>query len=375
MLSYIIRRLLYAIPILIGVNLITFALFFVVNPPDHMARLHLGNRHVTPASIDKWKSQRGYDQPLLYNAEKTYSAPFAVHLYNKETIEDAQGVRRWEYLSLNFGGKHLKYPARERAADIIKRAILGVVIGTILWTAIALSITAVLSLSCRERWTVVLSTMFRGKRELPWRSILGTLAFIVLFFSVSINTASDYHVFGTDKVGEDVLYQSLISIRTGLVIGTLATLVMLPFAILLGIMAGYFKGWVDDTIQYIYTTLNSIPGVLLIASAVLMMLVYMETHPQMFGTGVACRFSSVFFMHDSRGNELDRLMPSAASRNPETARIGICAGSNCFGGWTFSHPPASHPAQCNAYCIGCSGNGFQRTCASGSRVILSQYRC
>lgn len=133
---------------------------------------------------------------------------------------------------------------------------------------------------------MVLSTMFRGQRELPWRSILVTLAFIVLFFSVFINTAGNYHVFGTDKVGEDVLYQSLKSIRTGLVIGTLATLIMLPFAILLGIMAGYFKGWVDDTIQYIYTTLNSIPGVLLIASAVLMMLVYMETHPQMFGTGV-----------------------------------------------------------------------------------------
>jgi peptide/nickel transport system permease protein len=133
---------------------------------------------------------------------------------------------------------------------------------------------------------MVLSTMFRGQRELPWRSILVTLAFIVLFFSVFINTAGNYHVFGTDKVGEDVLYQSLKSIRTGLVIGTLATLIMLPFAILFGIMAGYFKGWVDDTIQYIYTTLNSIPGVLLIASAVLMMLVYMETHPQMFGTGV-----------------------------------------------------------------------------------------
>ena len=57
-----------------------------------------------------------------------------------------------------------------------------------------------------------------------------------------------------------MLYQALKSIRTGLVIGTLTTLVMLPFALLLGIMAGYFRGWVDDVIQYVYTTLNSIPA-------------------------------------------------------------------------------------------------------------------
>ncbi len=63
-----------------------------------------------------------------------------------------------------------------------------------------------------------------------------------------------------------MLYQTLKSVRTGLVIGTLTTLIMLPFALLLGIMAGYFRGWVDDVIQYVYTTLNSIPGVLLIAA-------------------------------------------------------------------------------------------------------------
>jgi peptide/nickel transport system permease protein len=91
-----------------------------------------------------------------------------------------------------------------------------------------------------------------------------------------------YHVFGTDKVGQDVMYQSLKSIRTGLVIGTLTTMVMLPFAVLLGIMAGYFRGWVDDIIQYVYTTLNSIPGVLLIAAAILTLQVFMQTHPEMF---------------------------------------------------------------------------------------------
>jgi peptide/nickel transport system permease protein len=66
-LAYILRRVLYAIPILIGVNLITFALFFIVNTPDDMARMQLGAKRVTPEAIEKWKLERGYDKPLLWN--------------------------------------------------------------------------------------------------------------------------------------------------------------------------------------------------------------------------------------------------------------------------------------------------------------------
>ncbi|VAX10819.1 ABC transporter, permease protein 1 (cluster 5, nickel/peptides/opines) [hydrothermal vent metagenome] len=67
MFAYIIRRMLYAIPILIGVNLLTFTLFFLVNSPEDMARMHLGVKRVTPEAIDKWKQERGYDQPLIFN--------------------------------------------------------------------------------------------------------------------------------------------------------------------------------------------------------------------------------------------------------------------------------------------------------------------
>lgn len=95
------------------------------------------------------------------------------------------------------------------------------------------------------------------------------------------------HLLGTDKVGQDVLYLSLKSIRTGLLIGTLTTLVMLPFALILGMAAGYFGGRVDDLIQYVYTTLNSIPGVLLIAAAVLVVQVQIESHPELFDTAAA----------------------------------------------------------------------------------------
>jgi peptide/nickel transport system permease protein len=74
MLAYVIRRLLYAIPILIGVNLFTFALFFVVNTPDDMARMQLGVKRVTPEAIQKWKAERGYDKPLVWNAAAAGSA-------------------------------------------------------------------------------------------------------------------------------------------------------------------------------------------------------------------------------------------------------------------------------------------------------------
>ncbi|MDK2777379.1 MAG: ABC transporter permease [Pseudomonadota bacterium] len=67
MLAYIIRRLFYAIPILIGVNLLTFALFFMVNTPDQMARVQLGDKHISADAIEEWKSQRGYDKPLFLN--------------------------------------------------------------------------------------------------------------------------------------------------------------------------------------------------------------------------------------------------------------------------------------------------------------------
>lgn len=69
MLSYIVRRALYALPILIGVNLLTFLLFFVVNTPDNMARMHLGMKRVTPEAIQQWKHERGYDKPMLYNEQ------------------------------------------------------------------------------------------------------------------------------------------------------------------------------------------------------------------------------------------------------------------------------------------------------------------
>lgn len=86
MFAYIVRRVAYAIPILIGVNIITFALFFVVNSPDNMARMQLGMKHVQQADIDKWKKAHGYDKPLFYNSEPDEGGHFTETIFYKKSV-------------------------------------------------------------------------------------------------------------------------------------------------------------------------------------------------------------------------------------------------------------------------------------------------
>ncbi len=86
MLAYLIRRLCYAIPILLGVNLITFALFFIVNSPDDMARMQLGVKRVTPEAIAKWKSERGYDKPLFLNAGEAGLASITETIFFEKSV-------------------------------------------------------------------------------------------------------------------------------------------------------------------------------------------------------------------------------------------------------------------------------------------------
>jgi len=131
---------------------------------------------------------------------------------------------------------------------------------------------------------------FRGRLthfNMPHRPLLIATLIISTLLGITFSLATVYHLLGTDKVGQDVLYLALKSIRTGLIIGTVTTLVTLPLALLFGIAAGYFRGWIDDVIQYIYTVLSSIPSVLLIAAAVLMMQVIIDTHPQWFDTAAS----------------------------------------------------------------------------------------
>ena len=223
-------------------------------------------------------------QPLRDHAEKTYSAPFATHLYSKETMEGPGGTTIRAYPRLEYGGAHLKDPAQDRWPDIIATTGIALMQALGLWLILTAIVVGMLALRRRRDVGGTLRDVFTGRTDMPWHVILFTAGVLLALIMLGTDLGVKYHVFGTDKVGQDVFYQSLKSIRTGLVIGTLTTLVMLPFAVLLGIMAGYFRGWVDDAIQYVYTTLNSIPGVLLIAAAILSLQVFIQTHPEQFDT-------------------------------------------------------------------------------------------
>ncbi|MDH3872419.1 MAG: ABC transporter permease, partial [Gammaproteobacteria bacterium] len=177
-------------------------------------------------------------------------------------------------------------PAADFASDIRVR-VATACLQALLLTGLLLVLLGVwLARRSRHSLGHAIRSILAGRTRMPLRVILLTLGVLALLFCLALNLSTAYHVFGTDKVGQDVFYQTLKSIRTGLVIGTLTTLVMLPFAILMGILAGYARGWIDDLIQYIYTTLNSIPGVLLIAAAILMLQVYVSNHPEKFETAL-----------------------------------------------------------------------------------------
>ena len=225
---------------------------------------------------------------LRERQEKTYSAPFATHLYARETVQLEDGTEKRIFPRLVHGGSHLA-EGESVARDVYLTVVVSLLQAIVLW-----AVLVVLIASWRKRdgmslrQTISLWICPRCRVSLgvepgfPWATFLWTLLAMLMLAVTAANLSQDYHILGTDKVGEDVFYQALKSIRTGIVLGTLTTLVMLPAAILLGVMAGYFRGWVDDAIQYLYTTLNSIPGVLLIAAAVLMLQVYMDNNAEAF---------------------------------------------------------------------------------------------
>ncbi len=225
--------------------------------------------------LDRWLA------PLREHQEKTFSAPFATHLFVKETVELPDGRVVRDYPRLKYGGAHLADPGA-RGRDVLITGLRGLIEGLLVWTLLMSVLVWVLARRRGQPMQEVSRAVWRGRTEIPWRVALVTAALMLCLGFAAGELALKYHILGTDKVGEDVFYQSLKSVRTGLVIGTLTTLVMLPAAVILGIMAGYFRGLVDDIIQYIYTTLSSVPGVLLIAAAILMLQVYMTNHAEEF---------------------------------------------------------------------------------------------
>ncbi|MER2517100.1 MAG: ABC transporter permease [Candidatus Accumulibacter phosphatis] len=150
MLAYLVRRLLYALPILIGVNVITFALFFIVNTPDDMARMQLGVKRVTPEAIDKWKAQRGYDKPLFINEVASGSAVFT------DTIFFSKSARMF---AGDFGraedGRDIAREISSRMGPSLAIALPTFILGLLVTVSFALMLTFFRA-SYLDFWGVVL---------------------------------------------------------------------------------------------------------------------------------------------------------------------------------------------------------------------------
>ncbi|MGE5453185.1 MAG: ABC transporter permease [Acidobacteriota bacterium] len=231
---------------------------------------------------------------LIDSRENSYSQPLATHGFVKETVppqanakaeldgNGAPALPRRAFPRLKHGGAGLADPQRDWMADVAWRLLAGVGTGLMLAGALRVAMRPRLRQPSGPAW-----------RAAWWT---GSVLLTLVSVAVALSWGQGYHVLGTDRTGNDVLYISLKSVRTAFVIGSLATVATLPLALALGIAAGYFKGWVDDVIQYIYTVLSSVPNILLIAACVLMMQVFLDKHPELFETGLERADLKIFLL-------------------------------------------------------------------------------
>ena len=226
--------------------------------------------------------------------ETTYSAPLAYLAITKQTVErEGEAVR--ELPRLLFGGAHLSDPQTQWRADLWQRSLGGAAAGL----AVALLAWAGVAAALARRhggWAAAARDLLADRCDAPLRALLLCATMICVAAGAVIALMGHYHVFGTDRTGNDVLVQTLKSIRTAFVIGLLSTLATLPLAVVLGILAGWFRGWVDEVVQYLYTTLSSVPNVLLIAACVLMVQVALDKHPEWFETGAERADLKIFLL-------------------------------------------------------------------------------
>lgn len=222
---------------------------------------------------------------LIETREATYSRPLSTVSFTKESV-DLNGVVTRVAPRLQHGGAHLTDPDAQWLGDVLTRGLTGALVGVVLAAALCAVITLLIARANQQSAGSTWAAIRREDTKVPWHVAYITLVVVGAIAGVIGGLMGHYHVFGTDITGNDVLLQTLKSIRTAFVIGALSTLATLPLAVVLGIMAGYFKGWVDEVIQYIYTVLSSIPNILLIAACVLMVQVFLDKHPELFETGV-----------------------------------------------------------------------------------------
>ena len=231
----------------------------------------------------------------IQGAETSYSAPLATRAFEKVNVVSAQGVVR-EYPRLQHAGIDLADPQAPSGPDAWRRAAGGAAGGLAAACVLALALAGWRARRTRVGLGESGRAIARGQSRYPVRSVLVTAAAMFTLAGAIASLAAEYHVFGTDRVGNDLLAVVLKSVRTALVIGTMTTLVTLPIAVGLGLAAGYVRGAVDEAIQYVVTVINSIPYVLLIAAGVLILLVYIDANPERFQTAAERTDARLFFL-------------------------------------------------------------------------------
>lgn len=267
--------------------LVFLSTFLLVSVVDSIHYRPLVETHEDGTSVYDVKLRSLLDDLLPANSqtqEKSYSTPLAIQTFEKiSRLENNKPIRDFE--PLKTAGAHLTDRA-DHWKDVSLRASAGGAVGLGGGVVLSLLISFLISRKNKISWKKEVGGFFKKGERVPYEYVLLTITVLLTLAGAVAALWPYYHVFGTDQTGNDILYQAIKSIRTAIIIGSLATLAMLPFAVLLGISAGYFKGKTDDVIQYIYTTLSSIPSVLLIAASVLMIQVFIDTHPDLYETGM-----------------------------------------------------------------------------------------
>jgi len=237
--------------------------------------------------------------PLVERRESTYSRPLSYLGFTRES-RVVNGEPQRIHPRLEHAGAHLTDPENDWLGDLALRGALGLAGGLI-----AAGLLGLAALPLLRRWEPALAGLnlsaaarqvLADRTDLPWRAGVITLAVLGALTGAAVGLSTGYHVLGTDNLGNDVLYQALKSLRTAFVIGVMASVATLPFAIALGILAGWYRGWVDEVIQYVYTVLSSVPNVLLIAACVLMVQVFLDKHPELFETGAERADLKIFML-------------------------------------------------------------------------------
>ncbi len=266
-----------------------------------------------PGEAPAWSAQTDsvLDTLLAHlrdSQEISYSRPLAIYGYAKQVTPLADGRTIRRYPRLKHAGLGIDDAGHGWTTDVAKRALLGALGGLALFLAMS---GALFGMSMHRSQAPVpdehspphasgavtqLSRIFHARTRFPIRAVLSTLLIACLLAGMVAGVATNYHVLGTDRTGRDLLYVVFKSIRTALVIGTMTTIFTLPLAVGLGLLAGYFRGWIDEAIQYLYTVVNSIPYVLLIAASVLMLMVFIDKHPDWFPTMANRTDARLFFL-------------------------------------------------------------------------------